>query len=617
MLIASVLLPADESARVLGLLRDEERQIEPLRLLAGQLISGVAEEGAEVQRYSISGDSVALDRYRKTAVRNDADVAAMRRLASGLDDGVASDASALSGLLQRWHALTPDGLRPPGLNVTAVTGTRESLRDSIVVVTTTLESRLAEWSARNRAAVVAHERRSVVINTLLVLVALAALLAVFQVTRRERRGARRESAIRSSAEALARAYSVPDVTRCIAEGLMEVLQPADVIVAHVDEESGELRLAAAAHATPSRALVGQLDKPYHGSVVEKAIGSAAPIIVEVTVGENGRGRAMIIPLGAPDAPIGAVIALESRKHRFGRDDAAWAGIFAHLASLSYEKVRLLEEARAGRARLQRLMDSRGRLIRGFSHDVKNPLGAADGYAALLQDGIYGAVTEEQRASIAHVRDAVHRALSLIDDLHELARAETGHLGIRLEPTDLGGLMSECAEEFRAAADAKHLAFVLDVVAEIPEVDTDPSRIRQIVGNLLSNAIKYTATGTITVRARSDAADHPPDAAHVFVDVEDTGPGIPPDKFDLIFEEFARLPGGTHSGAGLGLAISRHVADALGCRLELRSELGNGSTFTLCVPVRARLPVGSAEEPTANAERARVRVSPEMNEVRFT
>lgn len=618
MLVASVVFPAGESERVLGLLRDEERQIEPLRLLAGQLISGVADEGAEAQRYSISGQPGALDRYRKAAVRDDANVIAIRRIASELDDGVATDASSLAGLLQRWRALTPGGARPSGTSFAAVTGTREAIRDSIVDAATTLESRLAEWSARNRAAVVAHERRGVVINAFLVLVALAALLAVFQVARRELRGARRESALRFTAEALARAYSVPDVARRVVDGVMEVVQPADAIVLHVADKSGDLRLAASARAESSLALLGYLDKPYHGSLVENAVGKAAPNIVEVIVGEDGRGRAMIIPLGTPDAPIGSVIALESREHPFGRDDAAWAAIFAQLASLAYEKVRLLEEARAGRARLQRLMDSRGRLFRGFSHDVKNPLGAADGYAALLYDGIYGAVTDEQRASIAHVRDAVHRALSLIDDLHELARAETGHLGIRAEPTDLGALMSQCADEFRAATEAKHLTLLLDVDTELPEVDTDPSRVRQIVGNLLSNAIKYTATGTVTLRVRADGANRPADASHVFVEVEDTGPGIPADKYDLIFEEFARLHGGNHPGAGLGLAISRHVADALGCRLELRSELGKGSTFTVCVPIRAGFPAGSGTEAAANAERHRgARVSSETNEVRST
>jgi len=283
-------------------------------------------------------------------------------------------------------------------------------------------------------------------------------------------------------------------------------------------------------------------------------------------------------------PIGAVIAFESSRFRFHQDDLAWARILGHLASFAYERVRLLDEARAGEAGLQRVIDSRGRLIRGFSHDLKNPLGAADGYAALLQDGIYGTVSEEQFGSIARVREAIHRALSLIEDLHELARAETGRLDLQRERVDLSALVRAAAEEYRATAAVKRLRFVVDAASELPRVDTDPSRVRQIIGNLLSNAIKYTDSGTVTLRARAQAAAPPDEATHLLVEVQDTGPGIPPDKQGFIFDEFARLADGRHPGAGVGLAISKHVAEALGCRLDVASAVGQGATFTLRIPL---------------------------------
>jgi signal transduction histidine kinase len=597
-LVASVVIPAAESARVLRLLRDEERSIEPLRLLIGKFSFGVTEESGELRRYVIAGDSLAIARYRAAALRDDQNVVAMRRFASNLNDEVADDVERIGGLLDRWRALLPNdaprGLSPAAF--AAIAGAREAIRDSVVVATTNLEARLIEWSARDRAAVSAHERRGVMINAVLVLVALAALLAVFQVLGRERRRAQRESALRLAAEALARSYSIPDVARRAADGAMELLRARSAIVAHLDPQSRAVNVAASARSSDADSQ--GTDNPDLDRIIREAIVGGMPVVVPATAAgaQHTRERAMIIPLGTEAAPVGAIIAVVAPNARFDRDDVAWAQIFAHLVSLSYEKVSLLEEARSGAARLQRLMESRGRLIRGFSHDVKNPLGAADGYAALLQDGIYGAITDEQRASIGRVRDAVHRALSLIDDLHELARAETGHLGIRLEATNMGALVSACAEEYRAAASAKHLEFIQRVDAALPPVETDPSRVRQVVGNLLSNAIKYTAAGSIVIRARSDDGAQSADVAHVFIDVEDTGPGIPVEKHELIFEEFARLADGKHSGAGLGLAISRHVAEALGCRLQLRSEVGKGSTFTLCIPVAARLAVAAPNEP---------------------
>ncbi len=590
LLVASVLLPADESEGVLGLLDEEERLIEPLRQLASQLVLGVAAESAELQRYNVGGDSLALARYRRAAGRDDENVAAMRRLGAQLDTDVANDASSVGRLVERWRALTAGeaNARPSSASLAPIAAHREAVRDSIVVATATLQDRLADWSARKRAAVTAHEWRGLVINAVLVCVAMIALAAVFEVMRRERRRTQREAALRLAAETLARAYTVPDVARQVAEGAMELLQPKGVIVVHTVPESRDLLVAATVSAVPTD-LPREAGHSYDGSIIERVRDDGRPIIAPASrvSGDSAlAGRAMVIPLGARGIPVGAVIAFEARGRRFHPDDLAWAETFAHLASFSYEKVRLLEEARAGQARLERAMESRGRLIRGFSHDVKNPLGAADGYAALLEDGIYGAVTNEQRSSIARVRGALQRALSLIDDLHELARAETGRLDIHFEPTDLGALITVCGDEYRAAAEAKHLQFVVEIGDDLPRAETDGSRIRQIVGNFLSNAIKYTASGTVTLRARADAHGPSGFVSHARIEVQDTGPGIPADKHQLIFEEFARLSHGDHAGAGLGLAISKHVADALGCRVELLSEVGKGATFALCVPLHS-------------------------------
>jgi len=597
MLVGSVLLPADESQRVLGLLNEEERLIEPMRLLGRQLVSGVAEESAELQRLNVGGDSLALARYRRAADHDDENVVALRRLAAQLDGDVANDASSVGRLIEHWRMLTAGeaNARPSPSSLIATAERREAVRDSIVGAAASLQGRLADWSARKRAAVTTHEWRGVVINAMLVCVAMIALGAVFEVMRRERRRTQREAALRLSAETLARIYTVPDVAQQVVDGAMDLLRPNAVIVVHAEPEKQGLRVAATGHASAAVRPRDILDS-YIASIVERVHDEGRPIIVAVAAVNGDQapgGRAMVIPLGAHNVRVGAVIAFEARSRPFHADDLAWAETFAHLASFSYEKVRLLEEARAGQARLERAMESRGRLIRGFSHDVKNPLGAADGYAALLEDGIYGAVTDEQRSSIARVRRALQRALSLIDDLHELARAETGRLDIHLEPTDVGALVAMCGDEYRAAAEAKHLQFVLEIDEDLPRAETDPSRIRQIVSNLLSNAIKYTGAGTITLRARSDVHDHLGVASHVLIAVQDTGPGIPTDKHGLIFEEFARLAQGEHAGAGLGLAISKHVADALGCRVELVSDVGKGATFTLCVPVLSEKPKESS------------------------
>ena len=272
----------------------------------------------------------------------------------------------------------------------------------------------------------------------------------------------------------------------------------------------------------------------------------------------------------------------------------------------------LEQESALRLELERVMRSRQRLMRGFSHDVKNPLGAADGYAELLADGIYGEVSSVQNATIERIRRSIHGAISLIEDLHELARAETGNLVLRRQTVNLGEFARAIAEDYGGAAKANGLSLDVDVATHLTTIDTDPMRLRQIVGNLLSNAIKYTKSGSVDLRVRAVASL----AAGIGDDwaefaVVDTGPGIPADKLDVIFEEFSRLGSSDKPGAGLGLAISRRLAEALGGSISVESVVGHGSTFTFRIPIRAsasdQTPVSSGHPDPVGEPRDRLPV----------
>jgi signal transduction histidine kinase len=260
----------------------------------------------------------------------------------------------------------------------------------------------------------------------------------------------------------------------------------------------------------------------------------------------------------------------------------------------FERERLLRREQSARAEaerreeeLERVTESRARLIRGFTHDVKNPLGAADGYLQLLEEGIVDQLTEKQRASVAKVRRSIGSALRLIEDLLELARAEAGEVTISDEATDIREVARAAADAHRATAEAKGLDLKIDLPASLPSIRSDPIRIRQILGNLLSNAVKYTSTGQVTVRA--DLREGPPapgPGRWLAVAVADTGPGIPEDQQRFLFQEFRRFrPADDQKGAGIGLPISRRIAHALGGEITVESEVGRGSTFTLWLPLR--------------------------------
>ena len=261
------------------------------------------------------------------------------------------------------------------------------------------------------------------------------------------------------------------------------------------------------------------------------------------------------------------------------------------------RMRALSEASRGyAAEAERLMEQRASFIRGITHDLKNPLGAVDAYAQILEQGIKGDLTPDQQAIIVRIRRATQETLTIIEDLLALSRAETGELRVERRATDVGKLIAEAAEDYRASVETAGLTLAVHVPDDLPPVRLDASRVRQILGNLLSNAVKYTREGEVVVRAAEFSGNGSPGSGQwIRVDVSDTGLGIPAEEQDRVFEEFHRIHRDHARGVGLGLAISRRIARLLGGDVTLASEVGRGSTFTLW------LPLSPAERPPVNGQ----------------
>lgn len=235
---------------------------------------------------------------------------------------------------------------------------------------------------------------------------------------------------------------------------------------------------------------------------------------------------------------------------------------------------------------KRAAENRVRLVRGFTHDVKNPLGAADGFLALLDEGIMGKVEPKQHDALVRARQSIRRALELIRNVLELARAEAGMVDIHNAPLNLATLARDIVDEFRSQAREKGLSLELSETGGVPSVNSDASRVHQIVANLVSNAVKYTpANGHVqtAVRTRSNG-EAPGPGDWIAVEVSDDGPGIPKSKQPTLFTEFTRFDPNAAEGAGIGLAISQRLATALGGTITVQSDEGVGSRFTLWLPL---------------------------------
>ena len=235
---------------------------------------------------------------------------------------------------------------------------------------------------------------------------------------------------------------------------------------------------------------------------------------------------------------------------------------------------------------KRIAESRVRLVRGFTHDVKNPLGAADGFLALLEDRMMGELQPRQLDAVTRARRSIQRALDLIRNVLELARAEAGQVEVHPESMSPAAAARDIVDEFRAQAGEKGLSLDLVTPDELPPIESDASRVRQILSNLVSNAVKYTPRGgriEVAACVKSDG-DAPHVGRWVAIDVCDDGPGISAEQRHRLFEEFTRFDPNAAQGAGIGLAISQRLAAALGGSITVRSEVGAGSTFTLWLPV---------------------------------
>lgn len=240
-------------------------------------------------------------------------------------------------------------------------------------------------------------------------------------------------------------------------------------------------------------------------------------------------------------------------------------------------VRSAAQAEEQRREVVRAAEARAALLRGVTHDVKNPLGAAAGYAQLLEEGVVGQLPPAQTDMIRRIRRLVEQSVDTVTDLLELAHADSGGLQVEYEHTDLAVLGREAVDDHHGSAVERGLTLTFE--GEAAPLVTDPRRVRQILSNLISNAVKYTpAGGHVTVAVVTDGG--PAGSRRLGLRVTDDGPGIPPELRQRVFEEFFRVGGDEARGNGLGLAISRRIARLIGGDVTFAPAQPHGCVFTL-------------------------------------
>jgi len=333
--------------------------------------------------------------------------------------------------------------------------------------------------------------------------------------------------------------------------------------------------------------------PLEGSVAQEALESRGVVSVENftasqrplarIVPELLIGPMLAAPLIAHDRLLGVLTVVRGdRAAAFSPREARRLRVIADHAALAMWKAELLEQSRAADR-------AKGRFLATISHELRTPLTALTGYEELLADEVMGPLTEPQTDVLERMRVVTHHLTVMIEEVLAFSSIEAG--GEVVRPTEFlaDDLVRAAMAIVEPLARQKRLRLSCDLPAEPIRLTSDIDKIRQIIVNLAGNAVKFTDQGEVRIAVseiHSSGETEGQERREVRFAIVDTGAGIAPEDARRLFRPFSQLDAGLtrrHGGTGLGLYISQRLAQLLGGRIDVESELGAGSTFSLAIP----------------------------------
>jgi signal transduction histidine kinase len=426
---------------------------------------------------------------------------------------------------------------------------------------------------------------------------------------------REQDAARAALEASQRATFLASASRDLAmsldqEGTREMVRRRTLpregtwCIVDIIDSTGSLHRLAVIHPDPAKQALASTLKdnwvPKPGDPIGAPIVAAAgPTIITHDSGdaleeaahgpENlailrklGFGAFLVVPLVIRGAVLGAItFVLPEGGAPFTPDEIALASDLTDRCAMALENARLYQEADALRIAADTASQAKSDFLGSMSHELRTPLNAIGGYAELIEMGLRGPVTPEQRTDLTRIKQNQRHLLTLITEILNFVRAESGRMEYRFSEVSVESALDDVAEMLQGPINDRHLTLERKPGTAGEQVWADPDRVRQILINLVMNAVKYSPAGAGTITLSYTMTRH-----DVLIQVADTGPGIPPEMLEAIFEPFVQLETGLTNrkgGVGLGLAISRDMARAMNGDISVDSTLGVGSRFTFALP----------------------------------
>ena len=305
----------------------------------------------------------------------------------------------------------------------------------------------------------------------------------------------------------------------------------------------------------------------------------------------GTRSTAILPILSGDTAVGALVVSAKVPNAFGPDDLVALRIMSGILSAgvtnsaSYAaNERLLAELRHSRDAAEQASRAKSDFLATMSHELRTPLNSVIGFANLLLKNRAKNLSDQDLQFLGRIRDNGTHLLGLINDILDVSKIEAGKMEVRPVPTDLAPLVRETVSQLEGQLAGRPVELRAEAPDGLASVEVDPARLKQVLINLVGNALKFTERGSVTVRLVADGAAHP-----LRIDVIDTGIGIPADRLDAIFDAFTQADATTErrfGGSGLGLTISRSLLRLMGADLLVTSTVGQGSTFSVTLPLRA-------------------------------
>jgi PAS domain S-box-containing protein len=403
----------------------------------------------------------------------------------------------------------------------------------------------------------------------------------------------RAERLQSLTAALARARTLEEVATVVVADIVVALGARTGALAGRDPE-GDALLLLQTVGFPDPVKAGVHHQPLDlQSPLTECYRTQAPVWIETRAGPAGLdarfppiapvwdalgvASAAFVPLVAAGETVGVISFAFEAPRTFPEEERAFLLALGQQAALAVERARLFDAEHAARAEAERANRAKSEFLAVMSHELRTPLNAIGGYAELMEIGIRGPVTEQQRADLHRIQQSQRHLLGLINEVLNYAKLETGTVHFDIGEVRMRDALAGAEALVAPQARAKELSLTVVPCDPAIAVQADGEKLRQVLANLLSNAVKFTdGGGRIDL---SCAASH--DLVHVHV--RDTGIGIPADQLERIFEPFVQVRADltrTSEGTGLGLAISRDLARGMGGDLSVRSAPGAGSTFTL-------------------------------------